>query len=171
MDENPNEDLCDHIVAGEYPGPYTYCQNPKRERPDGWAWSRVSSKLAVKYCDEHGSGFTDHYADVYEDYEGAQMDVSTFYFSNQEGPKFRAYVASYEAQAHEDLNAMPLDKLAEHLVNGGQKLEASYHEHEFDSREEYEEWIENSMDCFCQSYETLFDAEKEYGERLAFVND
>jgi hypothetical protein len=121
--------------------------------------------LLVKYCEEHGANITDSYDDVTILWEGSISTIETFYFP-EDRKKRDEFLDKQEAEIREQLDAMTPEALANHLANGGATIKSSYHEHEFDSREECEEWTDKGPECFCESYELRFNSVTEYEPKL-----
>jgi hypothetical protein len=151
-------DLCEAIVDVR-DGVEIGCTNEKREAPASFR----REGLRVQYCEAHDDVRSDNYSDVTLVWEGAVDSIETFYESTKgDYARYRAYVDKEETKIREQLDAMTASELASHLDHGGAVLEASHHTHEFDSREEYDAWIDNGADCFCDSFEKLFDSNDEY---------
>jgi hypothetical protein len=103
-----------------------------------------------KYCDEHAGMVTDDYVDVRITWEG--MVDSDERFSNR--AEFLAYVDKEEA----DIKAQIAEGNIPNKESGGAVISASYHTHEFETREQYDAW---EGDCSCESYETMYDSTKD----------
>ena len=104
------------------------------------------------YCDEHAGPVREEYADVDVIWNGA-VDETEFNVTDRE--VYLRIIDSVSESIRTGNEGSPPTIIAEdeHGSIVDVTISASFHNHEFDTREEYDKYLDVSG-CFCESYET-----------------